>query len=390
MSGGPIDQSNSQPAPTSTRIDSAHSVRDKGRPLESTDEPSRETVEAIAGNDSEQLGEQMRSQANELATHLRAQQRSLERREATYNSCLAQLENELRMSRLSMREREQKLADRETESKQRFSQLEGELASLAQAKLPLEKGSAGARVVQRVRAETGENEWNSRQQILEHSEALLERQLTELDASRQHLTEERSALEVRSRTDHERLKDEQRSLEAELDKQRQTLVQHRNALEKRHVAVEQLYSEVMQMHRESLEMRLCTEQLWADLSGRASQPELTQKLGQLRKGLADHFKLASQSLTQQRSELQDLLSRLAEQQKKTKHQRSEVQRWVERRQKEMEEQAARLVARQQELDSQEAEIHRLREQWDAQRREYQEEIRHLMSKLRNATSSQVA
>ena len=143
------------------------------------------------------------------------------------------------------------------------------------------------------------------------------------------------------------------------------------------------------MHRESLEMRLCTEQLWADLSGRASQPELTQRLARLRRGLADHFQLASQSLARQKDELQQLLSRLARQQKKIEVQRTELQRWAAQRQTALEEEAARLLSRQHALDRQDVEIRGLREQWEAQRREYQEEIRGLMSRLRQASAAQM-
>jgi hypothetical protein len=135
-------------------------------------------------------------------------------------------------------------------------------------------------------------------------------------------------------------------------------------------------------------MRLCTEQLWAELSDKASAPELTQRLGQLRQGLADHFRLASQSLAKQKDEVRQLLTRLGEQQKRIQGQRDELQRWARGRQKELQQEAERLIARKDQLDRQESEIGRLREQWDAQRREYQEEIRRLMSKMREVAAGQ--
>jgi chromosome segregation ATPase len=112
-------------------------------------------------------------------------------------------------------------------------------------------------------------------------------------------------------------------------------------------------------------------------------------IGAAAQGLADHFQLASQSLARQKDELQQLLSRLARQQKKIEVQRTELQRWAAQRQTALEEEAARLLSRQHVLDRQDAEIRGLREQWEAQRREYQEEIRRLMSRLRQASAAQM-
>jgi hypothetical protein len=117
---------------------------------------------------------------------------------------------------------------------------------------------------------------------------------------------------------------------------------------------------------------------------------LTQKLGRLRRGLADQFQLASDTLARQKDELQELTSRLGEQQRRIQNQRAEVQQWVARRQAELEDEAARLLARQQQLDQRESEVDRLCEQWDAQRREYQEEIRRLMSRLRDLTAQTIS
>ena len=98
------------------------------------------------------------------------------------------------------------------------------------------------------------------------------------------------------------------------------------------------------MHRESLEMRLCTEQLWADLSGRASEPQSTQRLARLRRGLADHFQLASQSLGHaKKTNCNNSCPAWHASRRKSRSERTELQRWAAQRQTALEEEAARLL-----------------------------------------------
>ena len=88
------------------------------------DEQAAKKVHAIVGNDPQMLVEQVRCEANELAFHLQGQQRDVDHREAEYCSGVAQIENELRVARLVLREREQELAEGELQLGQRLLDLE--------------------------------------------------------------------------------------------------------------------------------------------------------------------------------------------------------------------------------------------------------------------------
>ena len=94
------------------------------------------------------------------------------------------------------------------------------------------------------------------------------------------------------------------------NKQR-VLERHQRPMQKRPTAVGHLYAEIAHMHRESWRSFVHRTAVGRPV-GRASQPELTQRLRRLAEGLASHFQLESRSLAR-RSELRRLLSHFARQ-----------------------------------------------------------------------------
>ncbi len=171
-------------------------------------------------------------------------------------------------------------------------------------------------------------------------------------------------------------------MSGELDKERQKLKRRRDDLDARRAALKQLRSDVTRTQRETLEMRLATEELWTRLCGTMAPAALTQSLAQLRVKLADQQRLAHQELAEQRAELEQLGRRLGEQHESLGKQKRELQEWVKRREEEIEEQAMRLVKREQSLDQQQTELKRLDKQWKHERHNYEREIRRLLSQLR--------
>ena len=62
--------------------------------------------------------------------------------------------------------------------------------------------------------------------------------------------------------------------------------------------------------------------------------------------------------------------------------RSEFQQWQRRREKEIEQQASRLIAREQELDRQQMHFEAQESKWRLERDDYRAEIRTLLTQLR--------
>jgi septal ring factor EnvC (AmiA/AmiB activator) len=135
------------------------------------------------------------------------------------------------------------------------------------------------------------------------------------------------------------------------------------------------------MHRETLEIRLATEELWAELSGSAPPAVLTRSLGRIRSRLADHYRMANLELKQKQEELERLAGQLSEQHEKLVGQKRNFDVWVAQCREEVEQQAARLLARGEDLDRREADMGEYARRTQAEKIQLQEEIRRLRAKL---------
>jgi hypothetical protein len=108
----------------------------------------------------------------------------------------------------------------------------------------------------------------SRQKNLEEAESLLGDGQAALDRARQQLTADRQAWQEQCEIDRRRINDDRRRAEADLDKKLQTLTARGEHLERRTAAVDQLRAEVLRAQRETLELRLATDEIWSQLSQR--------------------------------------------------------------------------------------------------------------------------
>jgi hypothetical protein len=414
----------------STRVDAAHAMRETATDAAQIPHEQHAIHPAHTQGDSD-VAQQLRAQADELAEHLRTRQHDLDHREVQLNARIAQWENELRSSRLWFLEREQKLKEWETQLQQRAVELDERATTFSAAEVSAEQNVAKLHGRLQLSAE----ELQQRSAALDHAQQNLDGRGRELDERQIQLDEQekrlakvasdadnaRRALVAETETVLARQQQEQRRLanldrllsehsaqleadrkqfnreqqlqqqqiaeqqrlvdarqnehEQELQQKRDALNQRSRLIEERAAAVEQLQNDVTRMHREALELRLITEQLWAQLADVGMPAELSQSLARVRTKLADHYRLASENLTQKKDELQRLGAKLDQQQKKVAQQRQQLQQWVVRRQEELEEQAARLVAREQELERQRRDCHEREQQWAKQRREYQMQLR---------------
>lgn len=182
-------------------------------------------------------------------------------------------------------------------------------------------------------------------------------------------------------TQHE-LAQRRKWLETEFEKRKKKLDERNETLSKRRAALEQLQTEVNAVHREALEMRIVTEELWLQISGKIAPAAMTRSLAQLRSKLADHYRLASAKLAKQKHELEQLSLQLNGKYQSIQQQRISLQQWLDRRNEEIEEQAARLVAREQELDGQESQLEQTHQQWELERNKHHAEMQRVMQQLK--------
>ncbi len=185
------------------------------------------------------------------------------------------------------------------------------------------------------------------------------------------VTRERQAQATEAQETNGRIEDRQRQLtrrEAELDQREQ--------------ALERIAEQLRAAQRESLEMRLAMEETWLQLQGVLAPAALTRSIGQLRSRLADHFRLESEELRRQRTELESVRLELAEQLNAVHHERQELQRCTLLREQEVQQRAERLTAREADLDAQQRHYDAAERRWESQRTAYQQEIQRLLAELR--------
>ena len=229
-------------------------------------------------------------------------------------------------------------------------------------------------------------EFEQRQQYLDGAEALLINGQADLEVQQKQLKMQKIRCETEARKVRLQVAQQQRQHEAEWQERQAALNRRSQQLESRQAAIEQTRGELSATHRQALELRLATEELWAKLSDVMPAPALTAELGRIRRDLAESYSLERTATVRENQQLAVTHERLAEQYVKLNAEKKELHDWITRRQQEIEYQAARLVAREQELDRQEAENEQRSERWDGERRHLQDEMRRLMAELRRFKS----
>ncbi|MEX2122208.1 MAG: hypothetical protein WD847_21695 [Pirellulales bacterium] len=223
-----------------------------------------------------------------------------------------------------------------------------------------------------------------RQEELEQAEALLIEGRDELARQRQELECLRERLDSQRQADRQWLADQRRRWEAELAAAKRSLERQNEQLDHRRRALEQTRDQVSGLHREALELRLATEELHVQLAGPAAPSALMRSLAALRERLAHHYALEAAELDQRKAELESLRADLASRHEKLSDRQRELRAWLAERQADCARQAERLAAREQELDEQKARFQGLEAGWLRERFGYQEQIRGLLGRLRQA------
>jgi hypothetical protein len=373
--------------------------------------------------------EQLETQAGQLATHLQEQLRELEYREALQNARAAELDNDFRRARLwitetsaelterestiaaaeaklaiepqeaerlplagadavALVERERQIVAKENYLRERRQLIEREAGDLHHARVEWECSREEERAeLSKERAairEELETELSGRAAALSKGEVLLAEHARELEKDRQALTQERADWQRQKAADQETIALQRQQAETELEQRRTRLATRETALDQQQGAIEQLRCEITAAHRQSIEMRLMAEQLWAQVQGRMPPAEITQSIAQLRLKLAEQYRLEQQGLAEQKQELLRLAEKVAEQSGTLRTQRQELQTWFAAREEEIEHHAKLLVTREQELLEQSDQLRAVESRWNSDRRQLEQELREMNSRMRKA------
>lgn len=172
------------------------------------------------------------------------------------------------------------------------------------------------------------------------------------------------------------------SLDAsEMESERRLLAERKIELDRRKSVLHRMQSETQALHREALEMRLVTEQLWIEISEKAPPEHVNELLTSLRARLDQHYVEQQKEIEEQANELVSLKESIEQKQEDLRLQSNQLQQWVETRHDEIKSYAAEVDARELLLDRRE---HRMREEfskWEAARATYQQQLQGLLGKL---------
>jgi len=210
-----------------------------------------------------------------------------------------------------------------------------------------------------------QDEFRTRVERFDGCEALLkeswescERQRRELEAKQRKNEEEFQELRRLLNLERRQLEDAQQQADLRARTQEESLA-------KRAAAVEQIRADLMRVHQGTLDIRLVLEQLWGQLCDRLGAAELSRAVAAGRARLADEYRLAGQTLAEQRKEVDEVARRLTEQQSRLRRQRTEIQEWLARRNQDLHERETRIAVREERLgraDQIVADLHRQIEQ----------------------------
>lgn len=280
------------------------------------------------------------------------------------------LEQDLSARSHDLAERRQQLASEASQLDQQRQALAREVASLREIQHTWDARQAEQDrelAAERQRLARQADEAARREADLQAAEAELARHVREWQRDEAALATDRQAWTEQRTRQRQALEDRQRQVEADLDDRRQRLDARQEWIEQQKAGLEQVRGEVLALHRQSLEMRLLAEQLWAQITGRLTPSEVTHAIAQLKLKLSEQYRLEEQSLEARKRELLALAERIRAQHDELSQLRTGLRDWAAARQAEIEAQAATLVQRELALDEQHEQLRQARTAWHAER-----------------------
>ncbi|WP_442482249.1 hypothetical protein [Aeoliella sp. SH292] len=293
---------------------------------------------------------------------------------------LALQSRELDERRGKLIRRNEELETRDAELRSRESQMAFRRHEIETAIARFEKLGVTHQRMEELDARSAEFETRSR--YLDKAEELLKEDTARLAKRRQELDDEFRSGTEHLRAERQKFIGEQETFRQLVARRTKELDQREGELDQREESLGNLRLELESSQREVLEMRLATEETWAQLTGVLAPASLTRSIAQMRGRLADHYEHQITELAQRRDELEQLRTALAGEHTGLETRRTQFQEWQRRREQEVEQQAGRLIAREQELDRQQMHYEALESKWRLERDDYRAEIRQLLTQLR--------
>lgn len=374
--------------------------------------------------------ERLRRQARQLAEYLRRRQADLDRREARLNAQLAQLENDLRASRLLLAERlaeweekrraladeaaavarrradlgereeqlqqresliaqwEETLRRREQELREREEELERRRKDLlhreASVRLREEDLTALAVLVEPNSATPPEAVPGSGQRASHYEEAELRQLLEEARTLLKELREARKRFRQEERQWRRQWAEDQRRALAELEEQKEAIRRRGQTLAQFHEELVQLRREVEAKQLAALEHHLAAREVIAAVDP-DKVAEITQKILSLRKERESLLREQAEEQQHKEQQLAELHHQTEELLKQVREEKARLETAIAARWEELDQLAQQLADQKRRLAEQAARLAEKEHAWRLHRLGYRTQIRELRRQLREKT-----
>ncbi len=265
-----------------------------------------------------------------------------------------------------------------------YQDLERQRASLERREAQWERAAsrpsaAALRLEQSLRQE--EAALKKRRAKLDEAELKLAEAQAKSAMLRERLREARQQFREELRDERRRLVVEQREAAAELQKQRDGLARRSRYVDNCHAKLVQLRAELSDMHRETLEVRLATEELWVQLSGTTPAAALAESLAEMRDRLRRQYQESAADFDRQRADLDTARAEMAEQLEAVMKRKQEVDAWARRQEDELRQQAKRLREREADIHRRENDLNDATHLRESERLAFEAEIHHLKRRI---------
>lgn len=349
------------------------------RALQAEQDSRRQAGEAWHVERQELLG---RCQALEERTTLLEQR---ERQVESEAKRLEQLANRLAREERALdearttqqRDRQQRESEANWRDQQRQQRVQKELESLRLLRRQLEN-APGANPPPSFSVIREQTKLEARQEQLDELERVLQSHYAELERVRTETRcrREQDQLDLHER--RQRLLQRAQRIRQQQQKARLELQQQAAQLGKQRESLQQLRGDIHATHQSTLELRLVIEYLWNECAEQLDPAKRTQALTRIQTQLAELYQWREQELVERGNTLRELAAELEGHQTRLQRMRRDLNQWLERRHRELESLASRLVDREEQLDHQEAYLRRVKDAWDAKKLSQQAEIRRLL------------
>ncbi len=198
---------------------------------------------------------------------------------------------------------------------------------------------------------------------------------------REGLVRERHQMQKSIETERTRFRESQEIALRRLEEERTELTSQNKKLEQMRLAMDRSREELGRMHRETLEIRLATEELWLRLAGDSAPDELKESLTRIRTRLAEQYQEAVRRLDRQKIELKTAREQVLEQHEKTLKRREELDQWAARSEKLLAEREAALREKEVEIERRQTSVDDLVRRCRAERTEMENEVKLLQAQV---------